>query len=1280
MMLLVLGAACNPKSFVNDDFLGTTIGAPPVGHTVRANNLNFTLNENASLNQSLSFTSSESSAVVFEIVADVSHGSLTLTDSSTGTFQYTPVANWTGQDSFTYKVTQDNNISNVATVSLNVVFFNNAPSISSISNTSTNEDTSKLVNFTISDVDSTLSCSSGNLSLNSSNTSVITNAAVVWGGTAPNCTATITPVADANGSSTITVTVTDGSLNAQSSFVLTVDAVNDAPVISTIANTSTNEDTAKAVSFTVTDVDSTLACSSANLSLSSSNTSVVPTANVVWSGSAPNCVATITPAANANGTSTIGITVSDGSLSASRSFVLTVNAVNNAPTIGTLTDTSTNEDTAKVVNLTVSDIDSTLNCSSTNLSMSSSNTAVVPNANVVWSGSVPNCVATITPALNANGTSTITVTVTDGSLSSSESFILTINAVNDSPVISAISDANTNEDVAKAINVIVSDVDSPLTCSGTNLSMSSSNTALIPNANVVWSGTVPNCVATITPALYANGTSNITMTVSDGSLSTSESFVLTVNAVNNAPTISTIADTSTNEDTAKAVSFTIDDVDSTLTCSSTNLSMSSSNTTLIPTANVVWSGTLPNCTATITPALNAYGTSTLGITVTDGSLTRTESFVLTVNSVNDAPVIAAISDTSTNEDTAKAINVVISDVDSTLSCSSTNLSMSSSYTTLVPTANVVWSGTLPNCVATITPAANANGTSTIGITVSDGSLSAQSSFVLTVNAVNDAPAISTIADTSTNEDTSKAVTFTILDVDSTLACSSANLSMISSDTAVVPTANVVWSGTAPNCTATISPAANANGATTITITVTDGSLTAQSSFILTVNPVNDLPTMSSISDVTVKHSVTNSAISFSVDEGGGSWEDYQTLSITGSSSNTSLIPNSGIAISYTDNGSASADLLSPTVTLTPTAGQTGTATITLTVTDNEGASANRSFVATVVHPAPTLTSVTPKYARQGQTITLTGNYFYSGMTVGLSTLTCGSVNIASATSATCVLPTQAKPILADVKATNTGGQNTTLTGGFLHLGNPKFWVRADALTGLANNDSVTTWTDQSTSGFNATNATAAQKPLYKSSAVNGLPAIYFDGSDDKLTLGSNYIYSATGGLSTVVVLNSVADRQVPVFVSFGFGGNKHYAFSYDVDTTAIATPADFGGGSVQAQHTLGAGNPYVVYTGEIIFNSLQRARLNGTDIVSMSNTVPKLTATEVTSLATANGSGGPFTIGMQSKINDNVNRNINGNIAEILVYTEGTLTATERKLLECYMSIKYAINLDYSCN
>lgn len=63
------------------------------------------------------------------------------------------------------------------------------------------------------------------------------------------------------------------------------------------------------------------------------------------------------------------------------------------------------------------------------------------------------------------------------------------------------------------------------------------------------------------------------------------------------------------------------------------------------------------------------------------------------------------------------------------------------------------------------------------------------------------------------------------------------------------------------------------------------------------------------------------------------------------------------------------------------------------------------------------------------------------------------------------------------------------------------WYKADAITGLADNDPVATWPDSSASGFDAT-AEGGQRPTYKTNELNGKPVVRFDGTSD--TMASSY--------------------------------------------------------------------------------------------------------------------------------------------------------------------------------
>ena len=61
------------------------------------------------------------------------------------------------------------------------------------------------------------------------------------------------------------------------------------------------------------------------------------------------------------------------------------------------------------------------------------------------------------------------------------------------------------------------------------------------------------------------------------------------------------------------------------------------------------------------------------------------------------------------------------------------------------------------------------------------------------------------------------------------------------------------------------------------------------------------------------------------------------------------------------------------------------------------------------------------------------------------------------------------------------------------------WLKADSLA-LADGDAVTTWTDSSGLGNNATQAVVDNKPLYKVNIINGKPVVRFGGVDDFLSV------------------------------------------------------------------------------------------------------------------------------------------------------------------------------------
>ncbi len=208
-------------------------------------------------------------------------------------------------------------------------------------------------------------------------------------------------------------------------------------------------------------------------------------------------------------------------------------------------------------------------------------------------------------------------------------------------------------------------------------------------------------------------------------------------AINTAPAIGLISDQSIDEDNSTlTIPFTLSD--SEMATSALTLTKNSSNLTLVPLANVILAGTSSNRTVTITPAANQSGATLITISVSDGLLTSSESFTVTVSPVNDPPVIAAVVDQIADEDTTSSqISINISDIDT--NADSLILSATSSNTSLLTNSNLVLSGSGGSRSLTITPLPNQSGSSTITLSVSDGQLAASKAFVMTFRPVEDYP-------------------------------------------------------------------------------------------------------------------------------------------------------------------------------------------------------------------------------------------------------------------------------------------------------------------------------------------------------------------------------------------------------------------------------------------------------------------------------------------------------------------------------------------------------------
>ena len=134
-------------------------------------------------------------------------------------------------------------------------------------------------------------------------------------------------VGDTGASFTCVVRNSSGSVTSSPALL----TVNDTPVISSVADQMISRNAATPpLAFTVT--DSQTAPASLIVTATSSNPALVPNSNLVLGGSGSNRTVTVTPVANQTGYASITLAVSDGTLSSSTAFLLTVTS-NSLPPI-----------------------------------------------------------------------------------------------------------------------------------------------------------------------------------------------------------------------------------------------------------------------------------------------------------------------------------------------------------------------------------------------------------------------------------------------------------------------------------------------------------------------------------------------------------------------------------------------------------------------------------------------------------------------------------------------------------------------------------------------------------------------------------------------------------------------------------------------------------------------------------------------------------------------------------------------------------------------------------
>jgi len=399
--------------------------------------------------------------------------------------------------------------------------------------------------------------------------------------------------------------------------------VNDAPLFANAASTSAVEGSEYQYQAVINDVD--------DANNGTDLTFTLTTAPAGMTVSAAGLV-TWTPANGVTSADVI-LEVADGgedaAIAATQSWTITVGATNDAPTIVSGAPLTATEGVLYQYDVQVDDPDDSNNGTDLTFSLLTApeGMTVSPLGSVQW-----------TPG-NGVASAEVSLQVADGGESDAapavQNWVITVAAVNDAPVIDQGESAalTTAEDTAGTLNLTATDIDSD------TLSWS------ISSAAVEGTATVNGGVVSYEPATDFNGTDSFTVEVSDGELTDTIVVNVTVESANDAPVFTSTAGTEATEDEAYSYTATASDTDGdTLTFS---LQTKPAGMTIDPVTGVInWS-----------PA-NGVETGAVTVAVTDGTDTVTQSFVITVTAVNDAPVITSSAPTSATEDLLYSYAVV----------------------------------------------------------------------------------------------------------------------------------------------------------------------------------------------------------------------------------------------------------------------------------------------------------------------------------------------------------------------------------------------------------------------------------------------------------------------------------------------------------------------------------------------------------------------------------------------------------------------------------------------
>lgn len=702
----------------------------------------------------LSYTDPDSDPAEFCELENLDKVEISTACSCTGgvcTVGVTGIENFFGPASFEFNVTAKSQKSENAEVNLVINSVEDSPVAESFTADSVNEDTTALVNLVYSDGDADIatSCSVSNL--------IGLTEAIVCGCSSGVCTVGIRGTQDFSGQASFNYTVRSNGLDSNSALVdITINPINDQPVVSNITPESFSQDTDYEINLPYIDVDGDLASA---CTLSSLNNVQVTAPCTCENG---ECSVVVRGSAGYFGPASFNFQVAANSqLSNIATANLTVTVINTPPNADDITPANFDEDVESTITLSYSDIDSD-QATSCNILTTTGVTESTP-----CSCSAGICTVGITGEQDVNGAVAFTYNVRANSqLSNEAQATFSLNAIDDTAVAQNITPRSFSENVESIIELSYIDVDNDLatSCSVSSLSNITESTLCSCSAGV--------CTVGVTGTLNYTGAASFDFTVTTNAVASSvASATLEITELNAAPTTSDFTASSFNEDEESIITlpYTDTDGDEASFCEIENLSNVS-----VTTSCVCSSGA---CSVGVTGLVNYSGVASFEYLVIANSQESNQSLVtLDIVSVNDRPVAEHLTPDSVSENTESIITLEYTDPDGDLAISCA-ISEETNINVTTPC-----SCSVGNCTVGVTGTLNYVGAASFEYTVTANTLVSEPKSVnYNITVLNAAPVVANFSPDSASENTEVLIAIPYSDADADLAssCTVSNLQNIS---------------------------------------------------------------------------------------------------------------------------------------------------------------------------------------------------------------------------------------------------------------------------------------------------------------------------------------------------------------------------------------------------------------------------------------------------------------------------------------------------------------------